>query len=65
MRFQVLMAACMKMAVFWDVAPCSLPSSGCQEVCTCTYTPVCTYGNHYNDVVTIAARVYAVSVTEQ
>jgi hypothetical protein len=24
MRFQVLMAASMKMTVFWDVAPCSL-----------------------------------------
>jgi hypothetical protein len=24
MKYQVLMAASMKMAVFWDVAPCSL-----------------------------------------
>jgi hypothetical protein len=24
MRFKVLTAACMKMAVFWDVAPCGL-----------------------------------------
>jgi hypothetical protein len=56
-RFQVLTAASMKMAVFWDVAPCSLVDIGRRF--TGAYCP-----HHQGDETLIAVMMGTVSTFE-